>query len=99
MAKTTIIDAFGGHGGNAIAFALSGRWEVVFAIEMDADKLKCAKHNAQLYGVADKIAWIQGDCFDVLRNGLGGVGDKAVIFASPPWGGMYLLLCVTFSFC
>lgn len=85
--KTVLIDTFAGIGGNTIAFALSGRWEQIFAIEKDPATLACAKHNAEIYGVSKKIWWIQGDCFDVLKNRLAGVGKKAVIFGSPPWGG------------
>ena len=85
--KTIIIDAFAGAGGNAIAFARSGRWERIFAIEKDANVLKCGKHNADIYGVASKIVWINGDCLDVLKKRLKSVAADAVVFASPPWGG------------
>ena len=84
--KTVIVDAFAGIGGNAIAFARQGRWDRVFAIEKDAATLKCAKHNAKIYGVESKIIWIQGDCFDVMKKRFKGMGN-VVIFASPPWGG------------
>ncbi|KAF1988324.1 RNA methylase [Aulographum hederae CBS 113979] len=84
--KDTLIDAFCGAGGNTIAFALSGRWKLIFAIEKDPKILKCAKHNAEIYGVARKIVWIQGDCFDVIQR-YEPVAKQAVIFGSPPWGG------------
>ncbi|TKA75042.1 hypothetical protein B0A49_02189 [Cryomyces minteri] len=86
-AKTVLVDAFAGAGGNTIAFALSGRWERIFAIEKDPEVLQCAKHNAEVYGVANKIWWVQGDCFDIIKKRLISVGKDAVIFASPPWGG------------
>jgi trimethylguanosine synthase len=70
-----------------IAFALSGRWEQVFAIEKDAEILKCAKENAKIYGVSKKIWWIEGDCFEIIKNRFKSMGGKMVIFASPPWGG------------
>jgi trimethylguanosine synthase len=87
--KRTLIDAFAGAGGNTIAFALSGRWDEIFAIEKDPATLACAKHNAKIYGVEDKIWWI-----------LNSVAQNAVIFGSPPWGGMWLSipqreLCLT----
>lgn len=85
--KTIIIDAFAGVGGNAIAFALSGRWEQVFAIEKDPKTMKCAKHNAAIYGVQNKIVWVTGDSFDVISRRFFGKNNN-VIFASPPWGGM-----------
>jgi tRNA/tmRNA/rRNA uracil-C5-methylase (TrmA/RlmC/RlmD family) len=84
--KDVIIDAFAGVGGNAIAFAREGRWRQVFAIEKDPATLKCAKHNAKIYGVDKKIVWINGDCFDVLEKRFAG-SKNAVVFASPPWGG------------
>ncbi|KAL8356404.1 hypothetical protein RB601_001623 [Gaeumannomyces tritici] len=66
--KDTVVDIFGGVGGNAIAFALSGRWARVIAVERDADTLACAQHNADVYGVADWITWVHADCFDFLAQ-------------------------------
>ncbi|KIV93195.1 hypothetical protein PV10_04432 [Exophiala mesophila] len=96
--KAIIIDAFCGAGGNTIAFALSGKWKRVYAIEKDAATLACAKHNAEIYGVADKITWFHGDCFELLGlvdtnpaatvTSLKAIASQyGVIFASPPWGG------------
>lgn len=84
--KTIIIDAFAGVGGNSIAFARSERWEQVFAIEKDTKAMKCAKHNAKVYGVDKKIVWVTGDCFDVISRRFSGK-TNVIIFASPPWGG------------
>lgn len=83
--KTIIVDTFAGVGGNAIALARSGRWERVFAIEKDPKTMKCAKHNAEIYGVSGKIFWLTGDCFDAINRFAG--NKNVVIFASPPWGG------------
>ncbi|KAH8724551.1 RNA cap guanine-N2 methyltransferase-domain-containing protein [Phaeosphaeriaceae sp. PMI808] len=83
--KNVIVDVFGGVGGNAIALARSGRWERVFAIEKDPKTMKCAKHNAEIYGVSGKIVWLAGDCFEVIHRFTG--NKNVVIFASPPWGG------------
>jgi tRNA G37 N-methylase Trm5 len=88
--KTVIVDAFAGVGGNAIALARSGRWERVFAIEKDPKTMKCAKHNAEIYGVSSKIFWLTGDCFDAVNRFAG--NKNVIIFASPPWGGMCLSL-------
>ena len=41
----------------------------VIAIDIDPVKLECARHNAEVYGVADKIEFIQGD-FMQLASGL-----------------------------
>ncbi|KAB5580635.1 RNA cap guanine-N2 methyltransferase-domain-containing protein [Coniochaeta sp. 2T2.1] len=101
--KRTIVDMFGGVGGNVIAFALSGRWERVIAVEKDPATLACAQHNALVYGVPEGvITWVLGDCFDYLAVAKDGLGrEKAVLeetlrieretttlFASPPWGGV-----------
>ena len=77
---------------------MSGKWKRVYAIEKDAATLACAKHNAEIYGVADKITWFHGDCFELLGlvdtnpaatvTSLKAIASQyGVIFASPPWGG------------
>jgi trimethylguanosine synthase len=86
-AKTILIDLFAGAGGNTIAFALSGRWEKIIAIERDASVLACAQHNASIYGVFAKITWIHDDCFSFVPSNPEIEPSKTVIFASPPWGG------------
>lgn len=96
--KVIILDCFAGIGGNSIAFALSG-YKRVYAIEKNPAALACARHNAEIYGVHDRITFFEGDCFDILGlNGnkagvtidsLAEVVKKAgIIFGSPPWGGM-----------
>ncbi len=85
--KVFLIDCFAGVGGNTIAFAQSDRWKRVYAIEKDPAALACAQHNAEIYGVRDKISWYQGDCFDIIRKDLADLGEHGIIFASPPWGG------------
>jgi trimethylguanosine synthase len=95
--KTVIVDAFAGVGGNAIALARSGRWDRVFAIEKDPKTMKCAKHNAEIYGVSNKIFWLTGDCFDSITRFAG--SSNVMIFASPPWGGEYPPYQVRFMRC
>ena len=90
--KSILIDCFAGVGGNVIAFARSDRWRRVYAIEKDPKTLACAKHNARIYGVQDRISWYQGDCFSLLNNELIDLGAHAVVFASPPWGGKSVVL-------
>lgn len=75
-----IVDAFCGVGGNAIQFAFSCNH--VIAIDIDPTRLACAKHNAQIYGVENRISFILGDFFQLAPT------LKAdVVFLSPPWGG------------
>lgn len=93
--RSILIDAFGGAGGNTIAFAKSGKWKRVYAIEKNHAVLQCAKHNAKVYGVENKITWFEGDCFEILKNQLKDLAPYAVIFASPPWGGKSALLIST----
>ncbi|ESQ50772.1 hypothetical protein EUTSA_v10022632mg [Eutrema salsugineum] len=75
-----VIDCFTGVGGNAIQFA--SRSHYVIAIDLDPKKLDLAKHNAAIYGVADKIDFVKGDFFDLAHNLKAGT-----VFLSPPWGG------------
>ncbi|XP_032236042.2 uncharacterized protein LOC116617421 isoform X2 [Nematostella vectensis] len=75
-----IVDAFCGVGGNAIQFAFT--CERVIAIDIDPVKIDCARHNAEIYGVADRIEFVLGDFRQIVPQ------LKAdVIFLSPPWGG------------
>jgi len=87
----TIVDAFCGVGGNAIAFAQT--CERVIAIDNDETRLRLARHNAVIYGVADRIEFVLGD-FTQFAKTLAGRGETRqggrvvdVIFLSPPWGG------------
>ncbi|KAI8348269.1 RNA cap guanine-N2 methyltransferase-domain-containing protein [Blakeslea trispora] len=85
-----IIDAFCGCGGNAIQFAFT--CERVIAIDLDPVKLHCAKKNAEIYGVADRIEFILGNFFDLAPT------LKAdTVFLSPPWGGPSYLAEDTFD--
>ncbi|XP_046630637.1 uncharacterized protein LOC124310719 isoform X2 [Daphnia pulicaria] len=75
-----IVDAFCGAGGNSIQFAF--KCERVIAIDIDPSKIELARHNASVYGVADRIEFIVGDFFQLAPS------LKAdVVFLSPPWGG------------
>ncbi|RFU36128.1 hypothetical protein B7463_g264, partial [Scytalidium lignicola] len=85
--KTVLIDIFAGVGGNVIAFALSERWSNVIAVEKDPSTIACAQHNAEVYGVRDKITWVNSDCFSYLQSNTEINPSQTVVFASPPWGG------------
>jgi len=54
----------------------------VIAIDIDPKKIEIARHNAELYGVADRIQFIIGDFFALAPTLKGDV-----VFLSPPWGG------------
>lgn len=75
----TIVDGFCGVGGMAIAHARTGK--KVIAIEANAERIAMAKHNANVYGVDDKITFIHGDFFDVAAD----VKADAILL-DPSWG-------------
>ncbi|KAL5241731.1 hypothetical protein ACI65C_009141 [Semiaphis heraclei] len=75
-----LVDPFCGAGGNVIQFAKT--CELVIAIDIDPKKIEMARHNAELYGVADRIQFIIGDYFTLAPTLKGDV-----VFLSPPWGG------------
>lgn len=62
-----IVDLFAGAGGNTIALARAGHWDLVVAVEIDPATLACAQHNAAVYGVPPGlIRWVRADCLDFL---------------------------------
>ncbi|GAC99045.1 potential TrimethylGuanosine Synthase [Pseudozyma hubeiensis SY62] len=77
----TVVDLFAGAGGNAIQFAFT--CAKVIAVELDEVKLKLARWNAMVYGVEDRIVFVQGDSLGLLkamvqRREKGGGGDEVV---------------------
>ena len=54
----------------------------VIAIDVDPVKIALAKHNAAVYGVAERIDFRVGDICTVLPQ-----LHADVVFVSPPWGG------------
>jgi trimethylguanosine synthase len=68
---------------------------------LDPIKIRCARRNAEIYGVLDRITFICGDFFKVAESFLGSrklpvnsvpAPDESpygidAIFLSPPWGG------------
>ncbi|XP_066513342.1 trimethylguanosine synthase-like isoform X1 [Hoplias malabaricus] len=85
-----IVDAFCGVGGNAIQFALTGKR--VIAIDIDPVRLALAQHNAEVYGVAHSIDFIQGDFLQLAPR-----LRADVVFLSPPWGGPEYLSAEVFD--
>ncbi|KAL3089639.1 hypothetical protein niasHT_024876 [Heterodera trifolii] len=70
----TVLDAFTGVGGNAIQFALRGAF--VIAVDIDPVKLRCARQNARIYGVENRICFICGSFFHVAASMFGARGAK-----------------------
>lgn len=77
-----VIDACAGAGGNAIGFARAGC--AVTAIEIDPARLALAKHNARIYGVADRIEFVCGDARAIVPD-----RRADLLFLDPPWGERY----------
>lgn len=81
-----VLDAGCGIGGNSLGFARAGL--TVHAVDRDAARLAMARHNARLYGVADKITFRVADAMDVLRD-----GTFDLVFMDPPWGTEWSRAC------
>ena len=78
-----ILDVCSGLGSMSIAFARSGK--SVTAVEIDADRVEMARHNARLYGVAEKIEFRTQDItrpetLKALPH------DIDTLWIDPPWG-------------
>ncbi|EFP86031.2 uncharacterized protein PGTG_11987 [Puccinia graminis f. sp. tritici CRL 75-36-700-3] len=85
-----VVDGFCGAGGNSIQFAMT--CDKVIAIDKDPNKIKLARSNAKIYGVAEKIEFVCAD-FLAWMAGLTTAQTASidVIFLSPPWGGINYL--------
>lgn len=81
-----VIDATAGCGGNAIAFARLGMR--VTAIDIHKGRLELARHNARVYGVADRITFIQGNAVELLAD-----LSADLVFIDPPWGDVDRIWC------
>ena len=65
-----------------IKLSLCIKFVAVIAIDIDPKKIALARHNADVYGVADRIEFVVGDFLKLAPS------IKAdVVFLSPPWGG------------
>jgi SAM-dependent methyltransferase len=77
-----VLDAGCGAGGNTIGFARAGC--DVTAVELDPGRLGMARHNADLYGVSERIRFIVGDATELVPD-----LDADLLFIDPPWGADY----------
>lgn len=80
----TVLDAFAGWGGSAIAFARAGKQ--VTSTDIDAGRLAQARHNAQVYEVGERIEFL---CADV--RGVLAASRFDAVYLDPPWGGLKAL--------
>ena len=81
-ARGVVLDGTSGIGALAIAYARQPDVEKVIAVDVDARRLAMARHNARIYGVADRIDFVRGD---IVR--LVGRHDADLLVLDPPWGG------------
>ncbi|XP_060858007.1 uncharacterized protein LOC132935463 isoform X1 [Metopolophium dirhodum] len=84
------LDPFCGAGGNIIQLAFTSN--LVIAVDIDPYKIKLARNNAEIYGVADKIEFIVGNFFEICS-----MLKADVICMSPPWGGPEYVINDSFS--
>ena len=77
-----VLDAMCGCGGNAIGFARAG-CEVI-AVDVHPGRVELARHNAKVYGVADRIDFRVGDARAYQEEG-------DLLFLDPPWDDLDLL--------
>ncbi len=54
----------------------------MIAIDLDPKKVELCRHNAEVYGVADRIEFVVGDFLQLAPR-----LEADVVFLSPPWGG------------
>lgn len=73
-----VVDACCGSGGNTLGFARAGC--EVTAIDLDPARIAEARHNARLYGVAERVRFLAGDA-RALVPGLA----ADILFIDPPW--------------
>ena len=64
----------------------------VIAVDIDPVKIAHARHNAWVYGVLDRIEFIQGDYMQIAPT-----LQADIVFLSPPWGGPQYLKADVFD--
>jgi SAM-dependent methyltransferase len=81
-AGRSVVEACAGSGGNSIGFARAGCQ--VTAVELSAERLAEARHNAAVYGVAQRIRFVQGDALEEVPR-----LRADLLFIDPPWSEEY----------
>ncbi|MDR0371947.1 MAG: methyltransferase [Nitrososphaerota archaeon] len=69
-----------GTGCGILAVLAAKKTDVVVAVDLNPSAMRCAKENAHLNGVCDRIAFLRGDLFGTLRAG---VRFDLVLFNAP----------------
>jgi trimethylguanosine synthase len=81
-ASGVVFDATCGVGAIAIAAARNPNVSKVIAVDTDSNRLAMARHNAKIYGVLERIEFIQGDSNELIQR-----YTPDLVIADPPWGG------------
>lgn len=81
-ASGVVLDGTCGVGSLAIAYAREPAVTEVIALDLDPDRLAMARHNARIYGVADRIDFVRGDVVEAA-----GALAADLLVLDPPWGG------------
>jgi len=78
-----VLDCFCNVGGFALNAAAAGAREVI-AVDASAEAIAAARANAELNGLADKLSFMEGNAFDILRQ-LESAGERFdLIILDPP---------------
>ena len=78
-----VLDCFCNVGGFALNAAAAGAREVI-AVDASAEAITAARANAELNGLADKLSFMEGNAFDILRQ-LESAGERFdLIILDPP---------------
>lgn len=85
--KHIIYDACSGVGGNSIQFAIGG-FEV-YSIDVSSARMEMMRHNASIYGVEDRLHYIQSDISAYLDIVTPDRSGHSTLYISPPWGGVH----------
>lgn len=78
-----VLDVFSYIGGWGVSAAVAGATES-FCVDASEKALDAVHHNAELNNVADKVASIQGDAFDVLKDLRANQEKFDLIVVDPP---------------
>jgi len=81
VTRPTALDFGTGSGCIAIALAAKCPATLVTALDVSADALELAKHNAERNGVAERISFVQGNSFEALPSG----AEFDLIVSNPPY--------------
>jgi release factor glutamine methyltransferase len=81
----TVLDIGTGSGAIAIALAVSVPRVWVVTVDISKVSLEIAEENARHHRCADRIAFVRGDCFAALEDGVPPFAPFDLIVSNPPY--------------